>query len=88
MKRRKVRLFDYERRHEPLAPLHVFRRRLLRSGAVAALIVAPLFLLWKPSLDSTRPSSCAYACPQRERRKSESDTIPFRKTGMPLRVFI
>lgn len=29
----------FERRHEPLAPLHVFRGRLIRSGGVAAVII-------------------------------------------------
>jgi hypothetical protein len=31
--------FGFERRHEPLAPLHVFRGRLIRSGGVAAVII-------------------------------------------------
>lgn len=32
-------VFAFERRHEPLAPPHVYRRRLLRSGLVAAAII-------------------------------------------------
>jgi hypothetical protein len=40
MTRRSKRLFDFERRHEPLAPIHVFRGRMIRSGAVTAWIIA------------------------------------------------
>ncbi len=36
MSRRRRELFGFERRHEALAPMHVFRARMLRSGAVAA----------------------------------------------------
>jgi hypothetical protein len=32
--------FDYERRHEPLAPVHVYRRRLLKSSAVTGGLIA------------------------------------------------
>ena len=39
MKRRDQSLLEFERRHEPLAPPHVFRRRLIRSGGVAAVII-------------------------------------------------
>lgn len=39
MKRKPAVLFAFERRHEPLAPPHVFRQRLIRSGAVAAGII-------------------------------------------------
>ena len=39
MTRRGRSLFGFERRHEPLAPLHVFRGRLIRSGGVAAVII-------------------------------------------------
>lgn len=39
MTRRRRELFAYERHHEPLAPVHVFRRRLLYSGAVAGAII-------------------------------------------------
>jgi hypothetical protein len=39
MKRLPKVLFEFERRHEPLAPPHVFGRRLVRSGAVAAAII-------------------------------------------------
>jgi len=39
MKRRNQFLFDFERRHEPLAPPHVFRQRLIRSGGVAGVII-------------------------------------------------
>jgi len=38
-KRRRGILFGLERRHEPLAPPHVFRGRMLRSGGVAAAII-------------------------------------------------
>lgn len=45
MTRRRRGLFGFERRHEPLAPPHVYRERLLRSGTVAAaLILASLVL--------------------------------------------
>ena len=39
MTRRGQSLFGFERRHEPLAPVHVFRGRLIRSGVVAAVII-------------------------------------------------
>jgi hypothetical protein len=39
MKRRNQSLFAFEHRHEPLAPPHVFRQRLIRSGGVAAVII-------------------------------------------------
>lgn len=39
MKRKPPRLFGFEHRHEPLAPLHVFRRRMLYSGAITAGII-------------------------------------------------
>lgn len=39
MTRRGQSLLEFERRHEPLAPLHVFRGRLIRSGGVAAAII-------------------------------------------------
>jgi hypothetical protein len=39
VKRRSAVLFAFERRHEPLAPAHVFRRRMIRSGGVAAGII-------------------------------------------------
>ena len=39
MKRLPRVLFEFERRHEPLAPPHVFGRRLVRSGAAAATII-------------------------------------------------
>ena len=39
MTRRGRSLFGFERRHEPLAPPHVFRGRLIRSGGVAAVII-------------------------------------------------
>ena len=32
--------FDYESRHEPLAPVAVFRRRLLQSSSVAGGLIA------------------------------------------------
>lgn len=32
-------LFEFEQRNEPLAPFHVFRGRMLRSGGVAAFII-------------------------------------------------
>lgn len=38
--RRPRRLIDYERRHEPLAPRHVFGRRLAQSGVVALAVIA------------------------------------------------
>lgn len=40
MKRRPAGLFGFEHRHEALAPTHVFRARMLRSGAVAGAIIA------------------------------------------------
>lgn len=39
MSRRRRGLFGFERRHEALAPGHVFRARMLRSGGVAAVII-------------------------------------------------
>lgn len=39
MKRRALSLLEFERRHEPLAPPHVFRGRLIRSSGVAAAII-------------------------------------------------
>lgn len=39
MTRRGQSLFGFEHHHEPLAPPHVFRRRLIRSGGVAAVII-------------------------------------------------
>lgn len=39
MTRHRHGVFGFERRHEPLAPPHVYRRRLLRSGLVAAAII-------------------------------------------------
>lgn len=39
MTRRGQSLFAFEHRHEPLAPPHVFRSRLIRSGVVAAVII-------------------------------------------------
>ena len=39
MTRRGNSLLGFERRHEPLAPLHVFRGRLIRSGGVAGVII-------------------------------------------------
>jgi hypothetical protein len=32
-------LFEFERHHQPLAPPHIFLRRLVRSGGVAAGII-------------------------------------------------
>ncbi len=31
--------FGFETMHEPLAPMHVYRRRLIRSGSVAMLVI-------------------------------------------------
>lgn len=42
--RAKPRL-DYERHHEPLAPHHVFRRRLLQSAAITAGVIVFSLLL-------------------------------------------
>lgn len=39
MKRLPRVLFEFERRHQPLAPPHVFGKRLARSGAVALAII-------------------------------------------------
>jgi hypothetical protein len=44
-KKRKGLLLGLERRHEPLAPLHVFRRRMLHSGGVAAAIIGVSLVL-------------------------------------------
>lgn len=40
MRRNRRRIFHYERHHEPLAPVHVFRTRLLQSGGVSLAIIA------------------------------------------------
>jgi len=51
-------VFGFERRHEPLAPAHVYRRRLVRSGLVAAAIILGSLLLgvlgyrWAGGLES------------------------------------
>lgn len=37
---RRRHAFDYERRHEPLAPFHVFRHRLLVNAAFASAVIA------------------------------------------------
>jgi hypothetical protein len=38
-RKRRGLLIGLERKHEPLAPLHVFRKRMLHSGGVAAGII-------------------------------------------------
>jgi hypothetical protein len=35
----RVRFFDYEHRSEPVAPPHVFRRRMLQSGFIALIVI-------------------------------------------------
>ena len=37
--KRRGLLLELERRHEPLAPVHVFRQRMLRSGSAAGAII-------------------------------------------------
>lgn len=45
-RRRRVALLDsFEHRHEPLAPPHVFRRRMVQSGVVAFGVIAFSLLL-------------------------------------------
>jgi hypothetical protein len=39
MKKKHRGAFEYERRHEPLAPPRVFRQRMIHSGGVAAGII-------------------------------------------------
>jgi len=36
---RRRRFYEFEHRGEPLAPAHVFRRRVIQSGAVAASVI-------------------------------------------------
>lgn len=38
--RSRHRLEDFERRHEPLAPAHVFRRRMIHSASVMLLLIS------------------------------------------------
>ena len=39
MSRHRRRLLHYERHHEPLAPVHVFRARLLQSTGIALAVI-------------------------------------------------
>ena len=45
MTKRPRKLFEYERRGEPLAPLKVFRRRLMNSAMVTGVVIGGSLIL-------------------------------------------